>query len=113
MAVHILAIVDVSGPSPTITPIPNPAALVPVPGSLAGGIAADPTGRYAYFLVTFNVASRPGSQPCIASHERRRRRHDPCQCERRQSSHQPTIDVNLLTITNILRPLRRGPAPYA
>lgn len=56
MAGHVYGIIDLSGPTPTVTPIPNP-PLMPVNGDYGGGIAADPTGRYIYFPVTRNIPS--------------------------------------------------------
>ncbi|MFO1077286.1 MAG: hypothetical protein U1E73_06115 [Planctomycetota bacterium] len=54
MAGHMFGILDLAGP--TLTPLPNP-AIVPTPGSIAGGLAVDPTGRYAYFTLTINAPS--------------------------------------------------------
>lgn len=50
MAGSVLAIVDPSLPIP-VTPLPNPAILGA--GVAGGGVAVDPTGRFAYVPVTF------------------------------------------------------------
>lgn len=50
MAGRFLAIVDIAGPSPVFTLLPNPTGL-PLPRIL-GGLAADPTGRFVYFVLS-------------------------------------------------------------